>query len=96
MSILKGILFSITICNVNQVSRAFLNSIDVKSDEEAKIIFGEFIDGDSKLWLDYVQTGVKNPVFEQNLQRIKPSLDKLRNLYNWTDTTSFVKTANQG
>jgi hypothetical protein len=96
VSILKGILFSITICNVNQVSRAFLNSIDVKSDEEAKIIFGEFIDGDSKLWLDYVQTGVKNPVFEQNLQRIKPSLDKLRNLYNWTDTTSFVKTANQG
>jgi hypothetical protein len=96
VSILKGILFSITICNVNQVSRAFLNSIDVKSDEEAKIIFGEFIDGDSKLWLDYVQTGVKNPVFEQNLQRIKPSLDKLRNLYNWTDTTSFVKTTNQG
>ena len=82
-------------CNVNQVSRAFLLSINASSDKQANMLFDEFIDGNVKLWLGYEHTQVEDPSFQNNLKALEPQLKLLRNTYHWNETVSFVKTANQ-
>ena len=48
---LKDLYFpGVVLCNVNQVSKAFLRSINVDTDEDSKVLFDEFLDGNPKLW----------------------------------------------
>lgn len=87
--------FSVTICNVNQVSKAFLDSINITNDDDAKILFEEFIDGNVQLWEEYERTKVDNPIFRENLAKVNNSLNMLRDKYGWDKKQSFVKVANQ-
>ena len=72
---LKDIYFpGVVLCNVNQVSKAFLRSLNVNSDEDAKVLFDEFLDGDPKLWRNYTQTGVRDATYDENEKKLEPVL----------------------
>ncbi len=83
------------LCNVNQVSLAFLNSIHATADVDAQLLFEEFIDGNVNLWKEYERTGQVPPKFAANLQKLQPELDALKQIYGWNDTVSFGKLASQ-
>lgn len=93
---LKDIYFpGVVLCNVNQVSKAFLRSLNVNSDEDAKVLFDEFLDGDPKLWRNYTQTGVRDATYDENEKKLEPVKSEMRKMYNWNATQSFIKLANQ-
>ena len=93
---LKDIYFpGIVLCNVNQVSKAFLRSINVESDEDSKVLFSEFLDGNPRLWEDYEKTGVKDASYDENERKLEPVREELEKMYNWNSTESFIKLANQ-
>ena len=85
----------VVLCNVNQVSKAFLQSIDVTTDEDSKVLFDEFLDGNPKLWKNYSQSGIKDPIYDENERKLVPVKSELKKMYNWNATQSFIKLANQ-
>ena len=92
---LKDIYFpGVVLCNVNQVSKAFLRSINVY-DEEAKVLFDEFLDGNPQLWKKSEETGIEDPIYAKNKKLLEPIKNEMKNMYNWSATESFIKLANQ-
>ena len=93
---LKDIYFpGIVLCNVNQVSKAFLRSINVESDEDSKVLFSEFLDGNPRLWENYTKTGIRDASYDENERKLEPVREELEKIYNWNSTESFIKLANQ-
>ena len=93
---LKDIFFpGVVLCNVNQVSKAFLRSINVESDEDSKVLFSEFLDGNPTFWKNYKETGVKDASYDENDKKLEPVREELEKMYNWNSTESFIKLANQ-
>ena len=77
---------TVTICNVNQVSQAFLASIDIDSKDVnlTKMLLSQFIDGDPKEFEKFAGTGKSNPMFEENLKSLQPTMDLVKKTYNWS------------
>lgn len=93
---LKDLYFpGVVLCNVNQVSKAFLRSINVDTDEDSKVLFDEFLDGNPKLWRQFTETGIKDAAYDANERKLEPVKNELRKMYNWNATQSFIKLANQ-
>ena len=86
---------SIFICNVNQISRAFLYSLDVKIDADAELLVKEFMEGDPKRWINYTNKGVPDPYFVDNNATLNTYLERLKSSYGWNDTVSFANLASQ-
>ena len=85
----------IVLCNVNQVSKAFLRSINVNTYDESKVMLDEFIDGNPKLWKNYTHFGHKDPIFDENERKLESVKSELKKMYKWNATQSFIKLANQ-
>ena len=81
---------TVTICNVNQVSQAFLSSIDIdiKDENVTKMLFSQFIDGDPKEFQKYAGAGESNPKFDENLKKLQPTMDVVKETYGWSENES--------
>ena len=81
---------TVTVCNINQVSQAFLSSIDIdiKDENTAKMLFSQFIDGDPVEYARYAGAGEPNPKFEENLKMLRPTMELVRETYGWSENDS--------
>ena len=83
------------ICNINQASKAFLNTLELYSAPEATVLFNEFAQGNVSGWKQHGRYGEANP--ELNTTKYKDILTKtlktLEKKYNYTQTTSFTSLA---
>ena len=93
---LKDIYFpGITLCNVNQVSKTFLHSINAQNNKDSAVLFNEFLDGNPKLWKKYLKTGIEDPIYGENRELLDTFKSEMKKMYNWDSTQSFVKMAHQ-
>ena len=82
---------TVTVCNINQVSQAFLSSIDIdiRDENTTKMLFSQFIDGDPEEYARYAMgAGESNPKFEENLERLRPTMELVRETYGWSENDS--------
>ncbi len=80
---------------MNQVSRAFLMSINVTNETEAGMLYDHFVEGNVTRWEIFEQEGRNYSEWRGRLNDIKPQLEMLKQKYNWSDKVSFTKLANQ-
>ena len=93
---LRDIYFpAISLCNVNQVSKTFLRSINATSSNDKKVLFDEFLDGNAELWKKIVETGIQDPIHGENVEILDSLKVEMKKIYNWNSTQSFVKMATQ-
>ena len=93
---LQHILFpGIVICNINQVSRAFVKSTNVDSAEGWSVLETQFLDDNSELYEQFLLTGVEDKIFEENIDELDRILKQMESIYKWNRTESFVKIASQ-
>ena len=85
----------ITLCNLNRVSKTFLNSINVQNDQDSKVLFDEFLNGNPKLWKKYLESGIEDPIYGENKEILDTIKSEMKTIYNWNSTQSFAKMANQ-
>lgn len=69
-------------------------SIGVTNDAQSRILFTEFIDGDMELWKNKTK-GESIKSYEDDLESVKPQLDRLKQIYGWNDTVSFTRFSSQ-
>ncbi len=88
--------FSVNLCNVNQVSKAFLSSIDATGPSKQRIIYDYFIRGDVKMWRKYVGgEDVGEDVFEDRLDIIGPQMALFSEKYGDKAFYDFNRIASQ-
>ena len=56
---------SAVLCNINQVSRAFINSINVDSAEGWSVLENQFLHDNSELNEKFLVTGVEDPIYKE-------------------------------
>ena len=86
---------SAVLCNINQVSRAFIKSINVDSAEGWSVLENQFLLDNSELYENYLETGVEDKIFKENLDELDRILKDMESIYKWNRTQSFVKLAMQ-
>jgi hypothetical protein len=81
---LQDIIFpSIYVCNINQVTRSFLKTLDVgNSTDNINLLFDEFLDG----------VGPDSPDDPEALARMS---SKLKSVYGWKKSIPFVRFSSQ-
>ncbi len=88
--------FRVTICNVNQVSRAFLATIDAGAIKDQRVFYDEFIEGNIPLWNNFRKTGNKSENFYQgNLKKVQSKMKLLEQTYGSEGVQGFTKLASQ-
>ena len=80
---LSDIIFpSIYVCNVNQVTKSFLNSLEPRNTTDINLIFNEFLDG------------VK-PESHKDPAALERMVSRLRSIHRWNETVAFVSLSSQ-
>ena len=86
---------SAVLCNINQVSRAFINSINVDSAEGWSVLENQFLHDNSELNEKFLVTGVEDPIYKEKMDELERIIKDTENMYRWNRTQSFVKLASQ-
>ena len=87
---------TIILCNVDQVPKSFLNSLDIQSQEEAFVLFQEFTRADATGWAHKGARGIPNQDFGLGYQqKLEKSLNALKDAYNFTEDSAFNQIASQ-
>ena len=77
----------IYMCNVNQVSKSFLKRININDDDEAKLLFEQFLEkGPSNLDED---------TKEANNKTLEDIMDRMTKAYGWTRYQRFYNISSQ-